>query len=248
MSIRSPAGSAGTFALVWKRRRGRASPVTDPQQLFREFADRYAAEESADPREYLARAEGTDREELRALIDGFLERAPRREWDAAAFRGSMAERAVERAGEAEEEAAEAGAAAAPEPAGAWPEVLPELRHRARLKRSEVVERLAAALGFSDREARVGEYYHRMEQGLLTPSGVSSRVLEALGGIVGASAEALRGAGEMGEAGAAGGEVFARVGGPTDQASPDVAGEVDASAADATPAPPDELDRLFTGGD
>ena len=210
--------------------------MTDPQQLFREFADRYASEGSADPREYLARAEGTDREELRALIEGFLERAPRREWDAGAFSGSIAERATERA------AQEA------EPAGGWPEVLPELRHRARLKRSEVVQRLAAALGFAGSEARVGEYYHRMEQGQLAPSGVSSRVLEALGGIVGASAEALRGAGETGDAGAAGGEVFARVGGPTGQVSPDVVGEVDVSAADAPPAPPDELDRLFTGGD
>src|SRR5438046_2361078 len=43
--------------------------------------------------------------------------------------------------------------------------------------------------------KVEGYYHEMEQGLLPSAGVSSRVLEALGEIVGASAQFLREVGE-----------------------------------------------------
>ena len=73
-------------------------------------------------------------------------------------------------------------------------MLPRLRDRAGLKRSELVERLAAALGVSDRQDKVAGYYHQMEQGLLPAQGVSDRVLEALGQIVGETAQALREAG------------------------------------------------------
>ena len=59
-------------------------------------------------------------------------------------------------------------------------LLPRLRDRARLRRAEVVSRLAAALGAGDREAKVAGYYHAMEQGTLPAAGVSDRVLEALG--------------------------------------------------------------------
>lgn len=210
----------------------------DPQQLFQQFVERYRAEGSADPREYLGRAEGDDREELRALIEGFLERVPRREWDAGALRGSMAERAVARSTTGQgAETAEQG-----ELSGAWPDLLPKLRHEARLKRSELVARLADALGLAEKTDKVAVYYHRMEQGLLPAEGVSTRVLDALGEIVGAPAEALRRAGEQGpEAGAAaGGEVFARV--ATADAA-DAAGKAGAGSAE-----PDEVDRLFTEGD
>jgi hypothetical protein len=205
--------------------------------VFREFIDAYGRDGSTDPREYLRRLDGVDREELRALIEAHLERAPRGEWDADAFAGSMAERAI--------------AAAVPEvdsgEAEGWSELLPELREKARLKRATVVERLAAALGFPGSEDRVAAYYHRMERGQLPPSGVSTRVLEALGSILDASAERLRRAGEAGEtAASAGGEVFARTGAPAEaMASPGIdATEI----AGADRAEPDELDRLFTAGD
>lgn len=215
--------------------------MTDPQQIFRQFTDAYRRDGSTDPREYLARTEGIDRAELGALIDAFLERAPLRQWDAAAFSGSMAERALTRATEEAESAVTEGAAG-------WPELLPALRTKARLKRKTVVERLAAALGFSDQEERVATYYHQMEQGQLPQSGVSTRVLEALAAIVGSSAASLRRAGEAGQrAGEAGGEVFARVGAPADaQASP--ATMAYRPAPGERPEPPDELDLLFTGGD
>ena len=215
--------------------------MSDPQQLFRQFADAYDRDGSADPRAYLARTQGLDREELGALIEGFLERAPRRQWDAAAFSGSVAEQAITRAAaQAESPVGEA--------ARGWPEILPSLRTQARLKRRTLVQRLSAALGFADQEERVAAYYHRMEQGQLAPSGVSTRVLEALSEIVGTSVESLRRAGEAGElAGEAGGEVFARVGAPADASSSPTSIAV-RSASIEQAEPPDELDLLFIGGD
>jgi hypothetical protein len=200
--------------------------MSAPEQIFREFVDAYRRDSSTDPREYLSRAEGVDRDELRLLIEAFLERAPRREWDAEAFEGSIAERAM---------------------AEGWPELLPALRNRARLKRATVVQRLAAALGFPGSEERVAAYYHLMEQGRLAPGGVSARVLEALGTILGTSAGRLRRSGEAGvpEAGA-GGEVFARVGAPSEARAAPALMYADLQAA-AHAGPPDELDRLFTGG-
>ena len=128
--------------------------------------------------------------------------------------------------------------------GTWPAVLPRLRDRAQLRRAEVVSRLAAALGAADREAKVASYYHAMEQGTLPASGVSDRVLEALGRIVGESVSVLRAAGASmsGPPPAAPRAAFARV------ATPDPAF---AAAARAAAAPPpverDEVDELFTAG-
>jgi hypothetical protein len=206
--------------------------VTATDQIFREFVAAFRADATTDPREYLARAEGLDRAELRLRIEAFLEQAPRREWDPQAYEGSLAQRAIDAAERADE---------------GWPELLPALRERARLKRATVVERLAAALGFAGSEERVGVYYHRMERGQLAPSGVSTRVLEALGSILGASVERLRQAGAAGEvAGAGGGEVFARLGAPREEmASPGILAAEDRAKL---PAEPDELDLLFMGGD
>src|SRR4051794_12536116 len=83
----------------------------------------------ADPLEYLARVPtDAEREELSALIDGYLARAPRRRWDADAFRGSSGERVADGL-----ERAIVGAS------GRWPVELPRLRERAQLRRSDLVE-------------------------------------------------------------------------------------------------------------
>jgi hypothetical protein len=204
--------------------------TADPQQLLSEFIATYEREGSADPRPYLAQLDGLDRSELRALIEAFLERAPRRRWDPAEFKGSIAERAVVAAG------AEGG----------WRLILPQLRDKAKLKRKVVVQRLAAALGFAGEEERVAGYYHRMEQGQLPPQGVSTRVLEALASILGTTVDALRRAGEAGIAESpAGAEVFTRGGAPMALETP---ARSELARMDADLAEPDELDRLFTGGD
>ena len=175
----------------------------------------------------------------RALIDAYLARAPRRSWDAEAFRGSAAEAMAE----ALEKSLDGVA-------GLWPAVLPGLRERARLKRSDLVARLADALDVSDRREKVAEYYHRMEQGTLAAGGVSDRVLDALGKLVGTSAAALRGAGQAtvqpGGAAPGAGAVFARTAQP-DEAWPDPAAPGPQPAAPASREQLDDVDRLFTGG-
>src|SRR5204862_6879843 len=125
---------------------------------------------------------GTDRRELDALIDAYLERAPRRPFDATAYAQSSARHLVDDLTESLEGVA-----------STWPVVLPRLRHGARLKRSELVARLAGALGVAGREEKVERYYHAMEQGLLEPAGVSDRVLDALAGLTGTTRDALRAA-------------------------------------------------------
>lgn len=208
--------------------------MSDPHSLFHRFVEDYRRDPEADPRDYLGQVEGADRDELGALIDRFLLSAPRRPWDPAAFPGSIADRA---AAAVAEEAVPAG----------WPELLPELRNKARLTRRSVVERLASALGAGDNQDRVGAYYHRMEQGRLPPEGVSDRVLTALAGILDSTAAVLRRAGEAGAGGGVpGGEVFARIGKPTVLPGSD-AGDALALPEGDTSEPPDDLDRLFIGG-
>jgi hypothetical protein len=207
--------------------------VSDVDRLLADYIAEHSAGGEADPGAYLSRASPAERAELATLIDAYLARAPRQPFDQAAFRGSTAERTVD-----ELERAIAGQA------GLWPAVLPRLRDRAGLKRSRVVERLAAALGLQDREDRVAGYYHQMEQGLLPAAGVSDQVLEALGRIVGETAQALREAGRAlrppGEGPTAGpATAFAR------RAHAEVAAPPEAPLPQE--AEWDEVDELFRGG-
>jgi hypothetical protein len=190
---------------------------------------------NTDPIAFLERAAPGEREELTALIDAYLARAPRRQLDEAAFRDSPSEavvEALERSMDGE--------------GGLWPALLPRLRAAAGLKRRELVERLAARLGASGREEKVGAYYHEMEQGLLPAAGVSDRVLEALAQITGTTLAALRDAGAaIAPAGRGDSEtegVFAR------------SAVLDASLAQTPTSVPgqaeeawDEIDELFRGG-
>jgi hypothetical protein len=222
--------------------------MSDVDRLFEAFVAAGREGEDVDPRSYLAQVDGRDRQELGVLIEGHLERAPRRRWDPQAFRGSSAERVV---------------TALTAPAGAWPELLPELRDEAQLPRDELARRLASSLGVEDRADKVHRYYHEMEQGRLPASGVSRRVLEALGQLLGRSADALRRAGEgigtvAGGAGAApsGAAAFTRAVRSGRETPPDDA-PPGARAEETPPAPAsparradeewDEVDELFRGG-
>jgi hypothetical protein len=215
---------------------------TNVDRLLKEYIAAHRAGEEADPREWLARVEGRERTLLAAMIDRYLERAPAPAWDPDAFArsglGDLAER-IDTSLQGQ--------------AGTWPAVLPELSNKARLKRSDVVARLAAALGVPEKQEKVGSYYHEMERGLLPAEGVQDRVLEALGSILGQSAEALRAAGKA---------LSPRVGGePAGPVAFARAARVDPEypvpAAAAMPPPSaapggaddawDEVDRLFRGG-
>lgn len=211
--------------------------MPDVDRLLAEYIEQHRAGANPDASAYLEQLEGTDRRELEALIDGYLIRAPRKQWKPERYQGSLAERVVQRYGPA----LTGGT-------GLWPAILPELRAAAQLKRSEVVARLAQELAVAEQEEKVERYYHQMEQGLLPPQAVSQRVLEALGSIVGRSGQWLRRMGEALEPGGAAGApeaAFARSAvmhelrqAPQSPAPP---------AAPAQSAEWDEVDRLFCGG-
>jgi len=215
--------------------------MSDVDRLLSEYISEHRAGSEADPVGYLEQLEGTDREELAALLDAYLQRAPGREWDPEAFRGSAAEQLTQSLSKSLEGRA-----------GLWPVVLPRLREQAKVKRADLVEALAQALGVGASKEKVATYYHEMEQGSLESTGVSDRVLDALGRLVGASAESLRRAGQnLGQAVALedrADAAFTRM----QHAAPEY---TDADAA-KTPAPArslgtaeewDEVDELFRGG-
>jgi len=209
--------------------------MADVQQLLREFIARREAGEDVRPADVLDRVEGTDRRELAELLDAYLERAPRRRFDAAAFARSPARPLADDIAQSLQGRA-----------GAWPVVLPRLRNRARLRRSELVARLAEALGVADRAEKVGVYYHAMEQGELDPGGVSDRVLEALARLTGTTVAALReAAAELPRPpapGAASAPAFAR----TAEPDPDHLAAMQGSAPRPAEEDRDEVDELFTG--
>ncbi len=210
--------------------------MSDVERLLREFQRDFEAGRRMRPSEALSQVEGDDRAELEALIDAYLARAPRRPFDRAAFETSPARALVDDLAEALEHEA-----------GTWRAILPRLRDAARLKRSELVRRLAAELGVAEREEKVARYYHQMEQGLLDPAGVSDRVLSVLAALVGTTPERLREAGSgMGPVGEPpGAAAFARAAVPAEEHRHQML-----AAAPPSPAPneePDEVDRLFTGG-
>ena len=214
--------------------------MADVDRLFEEFIERQLAGEKPDPYEYMDKLTGDNREELGDLIEEFLEQAPREAWDPEGFRGSAAEQIVEQF-----DRSMSGAS------GLWPSLLPRLRHRLKIQREELVKRLADSLDVGDKWEKVGIYYHRMEQGRLPSQGVSDKVLESLGSIVGMSAEALRRAGrQIGPAGQAPPAdaqerpAFARKALPDPDYMPD-ADETRLAAPESEEA--DEVDRLFQGG-
>jgi hypothetical protein len=211
--------------------------MADVEQLLRDYIREHRAGGDADPLAYLERVEGTDRRELEVLIDEYLVRAPRQRFDPEDYERSRAPALVsqiERAFEGE--------------SGTWPALLPRLRMSARLKRKELVKRLAEALGVPDRVDKVERYYNAMEHGTLPAPGVSDRVLAALGAIVGESGESLRAAGRALSPGAPpaapASAVFARRAPWEADAEAAAAQSVDRLASAE---PWDEVDALFRGG-
>jgi hypothetical protein len=210
--------------------------MTSVKKLLAEYMREHRGGGEADPGSFLDRAAPDDRAELAALIDAYLARAPRRGFAEASFRDSSAEATVD-----ELQRAITGAS------GLWPLLLPRLRKRAGVKRRELVEQLARVLGVGVQTDKVGRYYHLMEQGLLPAPGVSERVLDALGALVGSSAETLRDAGRT-----ITGPVVRESG-----SSPAFARMSDVEELSLAAAPPrltpeqeawDEVDQLFRGGE
>ncbi len=215
--------------------------MPDVDTLLSEYIADHSSGGKADPRDYLAQVEGADRRELEALIDAYLLRSPGKAWDPKAYAGSRAEAMAERisADWGDESVAES-----------WRELLPALRNRAELLRRQLVERLAAGIGHPEQTARVEAYYHQMENGKLPAEGVSDRVLDTLGEILGESAERLRAAGRIaiaGQADAGKAIAFARKA----VQDPAYGDHTETVPGQASPAESDPeaaaVDELFTGG-
>jgi hypothetical protein len=209
--------------------------MADAHTLLQQYISEHRGGGDADPRRWLEQVEGAERAKLAGLIDVYLEQAPMHPWDPDGFRESGLAGFAERLNESLYSRA-----------GLWPVVLPDLRERARLKRADLVERLAAALGAQDRQAKVGSYYHQMETGELPSEGVSDRVLKELAAILGQSVEALRDAGRLigggGETTVEASPAFART-----ALAKDLVLESRAPASPGIEEEPDEVDRLFRGG-
>jgi hypothetical protein len=212
--------------------------MPDPQHLLEQFIAEDRAGELPDPAVFLELAAVEQRTELVELLDTYLAHAPRRSAPPDGDRHAPADRVVHGLRRALDGAN-----------GAWPAILPQLRHRAGIRRTELVARLTADLGVVDPSGKVGAYYHAMELGTLPADGVSDRVLEALGAIIGTTTTALREA--------------ARAFGPREPVYIDPADALFARIAEPDPAYPavtsdaprdlqgdpeqrDDIDRLFTG--
>ena len=220
--------------------------MADLEALLTEFAAALEAGDSPDPNAWLARVDAGERQEMAAMIDSYLMTAPRRSWDPQAFESSPARDVVDRVYAAREGVS-----------GSWPELLPQLRNRARVKRADLVRRLAEALGVGTGTAevdRVAGYYNEMEHGLLPAEAVSGRVLEALASLVGTNAAELRAAGGRASEAEGGSAIaFARKAVADADDVVEVPFEVvDASVQSAASSPSsralEEIDELFTGGE
>jgi phosphohistidine phosphatase SixA len=210
--------------------------MTDVEQLLRDYIREHRAGREADPRAFVSRVDaGTNRRELEALIDAYLEHAPRAAVDRAATSPAV-EAVVDQVLQELDQ-----------PGQTWRVLLPSLRMQARLKRDELVRRLSEALGVVGHEPKVARYYNAMEHEQLEAAGISSRVYEALAALVNTSADALRRAAPRPPSAEITDFAFAR--------SAPWESDPDAVAAAAPAAPPsvayevpwDEVDELFRGG-
>jgi hypothetical protein len=211
-----------------------------PDLLLSQFIDEWNAGRRPNVREYLRRVpEGAARDELADAIGDWLALAPTPELDAAARAQIRAEPVVQRV-----------FAAAREDAGLWPQVLPGLREQAGVSVKQLASRLVARFSLTKGdEARTADYLRQLEQGDLDPTRVSRRLLDALGELLGASAQTLTDAATFGQGlrpAAAGGTLF-RAEAPAEAWVADDFGILADAALEPAPPSLDEVDRLFLGG-
>ena len=213
--------------------------MSTPEKVLSDFIDAWNAGRRPRVHEYLEQVpSGPQRDELADQLSAWLEIAPTPAYSADARAAIRAEPVVQ------EVLATVG-----EDAGLWPVLLPRLRARAGLGVREVAAALLDRLGVgSANEERAADYLQRMERGQLRPEGVSRRLLDALGDLLGVSGSSLADAGAGGalRPAAAGGTLFRADEDAGRWLAEDI--EVLSQAAMApAPAPMDELDRLFCGG-
>lgn len=210
-------------------------------QLFSDFVDAWNAGRRPQVRTYLERAaDDASREALAEQLDTFLDVAPTPDYSDAARAEIRASPMLARV-----------LAAADQEGGLWPQLLPELRASRRLSLAELAARVRARFSLPEAEQeRTAELLGRMETGELEPAGVSRRLLDALGDLLGVSPARLAEAGSFARglqpAAAGAGHLFRAEGDAGAPMAADLSVLADAARAPAPP-PLDELERLFLGG-
>jgi hypothetical protein len=194
------------------------------EERFEAFASAWERGENPDPAAVLADAPEDERAALGGMIAAYLSASPRM-------------------GVPEDVVAARAADPASEPPVAWPELLPALRERARITRSALVGRLAAALGFPDATDQVEEHVHGLETGGLPAARVRPAVVAALASILEVPESLLEAGRRLGRPGVE----------PAAMAAFSRAERARAAAAPMeelhdTPARNPEIDDLFTGAD
>jgi hypothetical protein len=172
----------------------------------------------------IAAAPEGEREALAAMIAAYLAANPRTDIPEAAVLARAADPASE-------------------PSQAWPDLLPRLRERARITRSMLVKRLAAALGFPDATDQVEEHVHGLETGGLPAARVRPVVVTALAAILDVPESLLEAGRRLTRPGAEPAAVaaYSRAARAPDPAAP-------AEELQEAPARNAEIDDLFTGAD
>src|SRR5688500_541834 len=124
-------------------------------RLLNEFVEAWNAGRRPEVDDYVERAPEAERNELAGLIGAFLEIAPTPPYSPEQLDALRRDPIVLAIGRLAED----------EPG---PTPLPRLRERAKLKRDQVVEALARALGFPEKQTKIRRYYHQLEVGTITP--------------------------------------------------------------------------------
>jgi hypothetical protein len=192
------------------------------EERFEAFTSAWERGENPDPATAIAEAPQEERPVLGGMIAAYLSANPRTDVP-------------------EEVVAARAADPASDPPLAWPDLLPELRHRARITRSALVRRLATALGFPDATEQVEEHVHGLETGGLPAGRVRPAVVAALASILEVPESLLEAGRRLSRPGVqpAAMAAFSRA-----ERARDAAAAVEELAS--VPARNPEIDDLFTG--
>lgn len=163
------------------------------EELFQSYIEEHREGGGADPVPFLREVAGVERDELAALIDHYLSRAPVTAFDPKAFERFRADPRWQAVAER-----------------ILSPTLEELRDEAALSKREVADALARNLDVVGHEQAVKARYHELETGQLDPRRIAAQVWSALAGMFGQSAERLREIVESSREGGTGGGMAAPV--------------------------------------
>ncbi len=205
--------------------------MTSSEAVLSQYIDDWNAGRRPRVEDYLARVDAAQRDELAEQIATYVSWAPTPGYSPEVLHEIRSEPALAQLREA-----------TGRQGGLWSVVLPRLRARAGLGLTELGQRVHGALGLSGGEEKTARYLEDMERDRLDPHGVSQRVLDALGAVLGTSGRDLAEAGDLGAGGRPAMALYRE--GPMDlEALHELAG----AAHERDPGDLDEIDQLFRGG-